>query len=131
MSLQHAIAFFRDAERRGAFTETVEVTRKTGVEDFVDGEYVPASSTVVYAGAGRIRSQGNHVGYDSQVGGSDVRFNRFVMNVEAGTDLAVDDRVLVTSARFDGEMVGRTFRITDVLLDGFTIHRRAMLEEVS
>jgi hypothetical protein len=130
MSLETAIAYF--AQRQAdLFRSTCTITRATaGTFDEGTGAITPGTPTSVYSGACLIRPF-SWEGSDTQVGQQEVRYRGARLKLPPDTDIEKDDIVTVTGSDHDADLVGRTFRITDVLRDDWQIVRVAILEEAT
>ena len=128
MTLSTHLEFFRQQET-DLFSETLTVTRPSEGSYDPDTQTYTAGGTSVYSGAGKIRVQ-RGVGYDLPVGGGDARLHALTLTLPADTAIAINDTVTVSASEHDADLVGRTYRITDVLRDGWQITRKAMIEEV-
>lgn len=131
MTAEAAALRFRRREE-AQLIDTGTLTRGNGEPDFDEatGEWTD-STTTVYTGPAKIRLQGVNVGYDREAGGGDIRVNTLVLTLPGDTDVRVDDRWTTTASPLDTGLVGRTYRITDVLRSTWQITRKAMLEEVT
>ena len=128
MTLSTHLEFFRQQET-DLFSETLTVTRPGEGSYTAATQTYTAGGTSVYSGGGKIRVQ-RGVGYDLAVGGGDARLHALTLTLPADTAIAKNDTVTVSASEHDADLVGRTYRITDVLRDGWQITRKAMIEEV-
>ena len=133
MGLDSAIARFRRRDREiwrsegkvtRASTEAVEFDEDTGDE-------TPADPTLVYEGPLQVRSSRQARRHDAEAGEREVRIAALEAKFPANTAVFVDDVLEVTASIYDADLVGRTFRLTDVLRDDWQISRVAQLEEVT
>lgn len=131
MGLAETIAYFRRAEEE-LFTEAVLVERRTASGAFNPGTGTIGAPTVqtVYVGPGNLRSH-KWEGTDVTTGEREVRLRGTRVKLPADTGLQKDDDVFVTSSIHDADLVGRVYRVTDVLHDGWQIVRVAIVEEVT
>lgn len=132
MGLDQAIARFR-RKQRALFRDSGRVERPTGTSSFnkVSGTETPNPPTLIYEGPLQVRPATRRSGRDLQVGETEVRASDFELKLPVNTAVRENDVMTVTASRFDAGLVGRTFRITDVLRDGRQVARVAVLEEVS
>lgn len=129
MTVESAIAYFRSRER-SFMRAKVTVVRDDGeaVFDSSTGAYSQPTTTV-YTGDALVRAS-NWQGSDTEAGETEVRLRTARIKFPADTPVARDDRVTVDSSA-DARMVGRTFRITDVLVDDWQISGTTFAEEVA
>lgn len=128
MTINSAITHFRNAERK-LMTSTVSVVRNNGEATFnsTSGAY-SQPTTSVYSGDALLRST-MWQGSDVQAGEQEVRLRGLRVKFPADTAVLEDDIVTVTASP-DARMVGKTFRITDVLVDDWQISCTTICEEV-
>jgi hypothetical protein len=129
VTIQAAIAFFRQAERQ-LMDSTVTVVRDDGEPTFDPdtGAYTQPTTTI-YTGDALVRAS-NWEGSDTEAGETEVRLRTARIKFPADTPVLRDDRVTV-DASADTRMVGRTFRVTDVLVDDWQISGTTFVEEVA
>lgn len=119
-------------EAEALMVDAVTISRAGGerVFDETTGDWTTPAGSTIYAGKAKIRLQGVTVGYDREVGGGDIRVNTLILAVPAGTPIEADDIATVTASR-DADLVGRKYRVTDVMRSTWQITRKAMLEEIT
>lgn len=83
----------------------------------------------VYEGPCKIRPQ-DRQGIDIDAGDASVRLSRYEAKLPADTDLQVNDEGVCTASRHDGGLVGRRFRVSDVLADSWQVGRVVILEHI-
>jgi hypothetical protein len=129
--IDSAIARFRQREQ-ALMRSTCTVVRvdpiDAGFYDSNAGTWVPVS-TQMYAGPCLVRPARGLVGSEETRADDEVRIVRYVIKLLADAAVQKDDVVTVTSSP-DPDLVGRAFRITDVLSDDWQINRRCAAEEV-
>lgn len=131
MSVGSALARFRRRERKLWNSEGI-LTRDTGTSfSEASGDETPGQPTTIYEGACQVRASGATGRRDAQAGEREIRIAPLKAKFPADTAALKDDRLLITSSTFDAGIVGRTFRVTDVLWDDWQVARVAMLEEVT
>ena len=130
MSLETAIAYF--AQRQAAlFRSSCTITRATpGTFNPATGAITPGTPTTIYTGVCLVRPNAWE-GSDTQVGQQEVRYRGARLKLPPDTAVEKDDIVVVTASQHDPELVGRSFRITDVPHDDWQIGRVAIREEVT
>lgn len=129
MSVDSAIRRFRRSERR-LMTSTVEVTRVTGPPSYDPGTgTVTEPISTVYSGDALVRMNAWE-GADVQAGDTEVRLRTARAKLPANTLVLRDDRLRVIASK-DARLVGRVFRITDVLVDDWQVSCAVFLEEVT
>ena len=132
MSLDTAIRRFRERQE-SLFRDACTVTRVSEEEaEFNEetGSYSVPSPDEVYSGPCQVRPAGTQ-GTDVIVGEAEVRFKDSVGKLPVDTPVEVNDIFTVTGSEYDPDLVGREFRITDVLRDGRQIARVVALEEMT
>lgn len=129
MSVHTAVAFFRRAER-ALMDSQVTVVRDDGPPTFDSstGEYTQLT-VEIYRGDALVRAN-QWEGSDTEAGETEVRLRSARIKFPADTLVLRDDRVTVDSSA-DARMVGRTFRVTDVLVDDWQISGTTFAEEVA
>jgi hypothetical protein len=129
VTIQAAVAFFRQAERQ-LMDSTVTVVRDDGEPTFdPDTGAYNQPTTTIYTGDALVRAS-NWEGSDTEAGETEVRLRTARIKFPADTPVLRDDRVTV-DASADTRMVGRTFRVTDVLVDDWQISGTTFVEEVA
>jgi hypothetical protein len=86
---------------------------------------------VVYQGSCQVRATAATGRRDAQAGEREIRISALRAKFPSTTAPAVNDVLELTASTHDPGLVGRTFRVTDVLWDGWQVARVAMLEEVT
>lgn len=131
MGLDQAIERFR-RKQRALFRDQGRIDRPSDTVSFdeITGEETPDPPAVIYEGPLQVRPATRRSGRDLQVGETEVRASDFELKLPVNTAVIENDVLTLTASSFDTELVGRTFRLTDVLRDGRQIARVAMLEEV-
>lgn len=126
-----AIQRFRRRER-ALFRDTCTVVRvdpvDSGFYDSGNGTWIPVS-TAVYTGACLIRPAHGLIGNEETRADDELRILRYIIKFPADTSVAMDDVVTVATSP-DPDLVGRAFRITDVLADDWQISRRCAADEI-
>lgn len=110
-------------------TVTVVIPSTGGTLNPTTGVWTPNAPTLVYSGAALVRSftwQGTSVNF----GEEPVRLQRARIKLPLDTPVEVSHVVTVTASTYDTEMVGRSYRVTDVFHDGWQICRVVIAEEV-
>lgn len=133
MTLDTAIARFR-SRQKALFRDECEITRASEEEPTFNeatGEYETPNPTEVYEGPCLLRPAGGLVGTDVIAGEREVRLSDYVLKLPANTPVRSNDSVSLTVSTYDDDLVGRSYRITDVLRDGWQIARKCVVEEVS
>lgn len=92
-------------------------------------EETPDPPTLIYEGKCQVRSS-KWVGSDAQAGEEEVRLQSLRAKFPVDTPVKKDDELELTVSTFDADLVGRTYRISDVLRDDWQIARVCMVEEV-
>jgi hypothetical protein len=114
-------------------TDTATVTRASGAPIFnpETGGYSQTISTV-YSGRCEIGgpNRGVSAGFDIQTGQAELRLLDLPAKFPSGTPLAKDDTVTVTASLHNPYMVGRVYRVTDVVPVRASIYQHVTLEEV-
>jgi hypothetical protein len=107
------------------------IDRKTGsVLDEDTGDYVDTYATV-YEGKCRVQDSGLS-GHQVDAGDRPVELQTRTLQVPMTvTGVKVDDRVQVTASVLDADLVGRTFRVTDLMHKTHATARRLPIEEVT
>jgi hypothetical protein len=95
------------------------------------GQETPEEPTLIYEGPCHVRATAATGRRDAQAGEREVRLSALRAKFPSDTPVEVDDQLEVTASTYDSGLVGRTFRVTDVLWDAWQIARVAMLEEVT
>ena len=130
MSVETAIAYFRQRQV-ALFRSTCTITRATpGTFVEATGEITPGTPTTIYTGECLARPF-SWEGSDVQAGEEEVRLRGMKLKVPADTAIAKDDVVTITGSSGDTGLVGRKFRITDVLRDDWQVVRVAITQEVT
>jgi hypothetical protein len=130
MGLDSARAYFAQRQQ-DLFRSTCTITRSTpGTFDENTGEIASGTPATIYSGPCLVRSQ-MWQGSDTQTGQEEVRYRSARLKLPPDTAIEKDDVVTVTTAQNDPDLVGRVFRITDVLRDDWQIVRVAILEETT
>jgi len=111
-------------------TSTVEVTRVTGPPSYdPDTGTVTEPTSTIYVGDALVRMNAWE-GADVQAGDTEVRLRTARAKLPANTLVLRDDRLRVIASK-DARLVGRVFRITDVLVDDWQVSCAVFLEEVT
>lgn len=132
MSIDGHLEMWRRMERAN-WRDTVRINRPgagAGSFDPNTGAITPPAGSVVYFGPGSIRAH-RWEGADTQSGEMEVRFRGVKVKVPHDADVEKDDVVTVTASQHDSGLVGRVFRVTDVLRDGWQINRVMIAEEAT
>lgn len=108
------------------------MTRPSTESEFneVIGKEERPEATVIYEGPCQVRATARSGRRDEQAGEREIRISSSSAKFPSDTPVQIDDRLEVTSSSTDAGLVGRTFRVTDVLWDGWQVSRAAILEEV-
>lgn len=129
MTIDSAIAYFRQRQI-DLFRGTCTITRATpGTFSSSTGEITPGTPTAVYSGDCLARPL-DWQGSDTQAGEREVRLRGLRLKLPPDTAVEKDDNVTITGSP-DADLIGRTFRITDVPRDEWQIVRVALCEEVT
>lgn len=133
MSVGTAIKRFRRRDRKTWRSEGRLTRPSTADPEFDDdtGEEEAGEPTQIYEGRCQVRATSGTGRRDVQVGEREARLSSLRAKFPADTDVRVDDWLEITASTYDAGIVGRTFRVTDVLWDDWQINRVAMLEEVT
>lgn len=129
MKLAATIARFRSLQEE-LFTDEATVTRGGVGPPVLDpdtGVLTPSAGSTVYSGRCLIRSAA--AGGDMVIGGTEVRLRQVTGKFPPDTPVKVDDIVTVTSSTHDASLDGVSFRVTDVIRDGWQVARVCILEE--
>lgn len=130
MTLDTAIARFRRRQQDLFRDEAILLRPATsGVLDPGTDAYTPNAATVVYSGPCLFQPE-QLAGTDAVIGDEQVRKRRTRVTFPADTDIHVDDVVAPSKSTYDSSLVEATFRVTDVLRDGWQIARVVIVEEV-
>ncbi len=128
MTIDTTITLFRNAER-ALMTSTVTIVRNVGEPSFNTTTGVLVQGTdPVYSGDALIRSN-MWEGSDVQAGQQEVRIRGVKIKLPTDTLVRYDDIVTVTASP-DARMVGKVFRVTDVMVDDWQISCSTICEEV-
>jgi hypothetical protein len=121
-----------ERRQRDLFRDTAVLERPSGTVSFntTTGLYDPNAPTQIYSGACLIRGFAWE-GTDIEAGGDELRMRRYRVKFPKDTDAQVDDIVRPTASEYDASLVGLSFRVTDVLRDGWQISRWCICEEVT
>lgn len=108
------------------------LTRPSGTSTFdtATGTETSDPSTQIYSGKCQIRAA-KWVGRDAQAGQEEVRISTLRCKLPADTPVEIDDELEITETDYDADLVGRTFRVSDVLRDDWQVARVVMIEEVT
>lgn len=130
MTVDSARARF-ERRQRDLFRDEATVTRPatTGTLNPTTGAWTPNAATTIYEGECLLRGFAWE-GTDVEVGGVEVRLRRLRAKLPVNTDIRKDDMIVPTSSMYDSSLVGKSFRVTDVVRDGWQITRWAIAEEV-
>jgi hypothetical protein len=112
--------------------ETVQLRRPStsaGTRNETTGDYTLAAPTTIYTGVGQIRAAG-WIGQDQDVGDRELRLIRAQFRLPHTVDVRENDELEVLTSENDPLLVGQEYRITDVILDGWTVVRRGYIEEL-
>lgn len=132
MGLAQTIEYFR-REEEALFSGEALVTRATGEEGAFDpmtGEITAPEPDTIYEGPAQYRPNTGEGG-DVTSGEREIRLRGGRAKFPHDTPLKADDAVTWTASQHDPDLVGKVFRITDVLRDDWQIVRVALLEEVT
>ena len=111
-------------------TDACVITRSAG-ETNVGGGVVTEVTQQVYSGRCRIQVR-SPSGTGQDVGEAYVIVQRIELQIPiAAPQLAEGDRVEMTAAAHDGQLVGKTYAVRDVLAKSEATSRRATLIEVT
>lgn len=127
MSLDSLITRSR-ARLATQFDDTIVFTRVAGTPTFntTTGQY-DTTTTTVYDGACKIRPEARQ-GNDIEAGDTTVRRVDYRITLPADTPVKVGDEGTCTASLRDVGLVGRRFRVTDVLADSWQVGRVAICE---
>lgn len=130
MSVDSAIAHFR-RRQADVFRDEAILERPSGTTTFdpETGTEVPGPPTPVHTGPCLIRAF-KWEGTDAEAGGVEARLRRFQVKFDVDVDARKDDIVRPIASTYDGSLVGRSFRVTDVARDGWQISRWLICEEI-
>ena len=130
MSVRSAIARFRASER------ALMDTQVTVVRDSGEPAYDPDTGTLtqptvtIYTGPCLLRAA-QWEGAPTEAGETQIVRRSTRIKFPADTQVLRDDRVTVTSSPGDARMPGRTFRITDVVVDEWQVSGLTYAEEIA
>jgi hypothetical protein len=114
-------------------SDEATVTRSSGDVIFnpSDGTYSQPSGTV-YDGRCEIGgpNRGVSAGFDIQTGQAELRLLDVPAKFPVGTPLAKDDTVTVVGSLHNPWLIGRVYRITDVVPVRASVYQHVTLEEV-
>lgn len=133
MTLDTAIARFRQRQE-ALFRDECVIARVSDEEptfDPDDGDYETPEPDEIYEGPCQVRPAGGLVGTDVIAGERELRLTDLVLKLPVDTPVEKNDQVMVTDSIHDVSLIGRTYRITDVLRDGRQIVRVCVMEEAT
>ena len=130
MSVRSAQARFRRSER--ALMDTQGVLVRDSAEPTYDpdtGEYAQPT-VVVYEGPVLLRAA-QWEGAATEIGETQIVRRSTRIKFPADTPVLRDDRFTVTASPGDARMVGRTYRVTDVVVDEWQVSGQTFAEEIA
>jgi hypothetical protein len=129
VSLATAITKFRTSQA-ALFTENASIQRP-GESTFnpTTGAF-SQPMTSVFTGPSLLRPATEH-GPTVQIGEQAMRVNEYIFKCPVNTSIQKNDVITINSSTYDSGLVGRKYRITTVLRDGWQICRKARCEEVT
>lgn len=132
MTLDTAIENFR-RKQEALFRDACTIKRASGEPEFDEesGSYETPTPTGIYSGACQARPAGGLVGTDVVAGDRELRLKDLVLKLPVNTAVMENDVVVMTASTYDSGLIGRTYRITDVLRDGRQIARTCVMEEAT
>lgn len=96
------------------------------------GKQTPAAPELIYEGPCQVRLSAGGTGRrDAQAGEQEVRLSSLRAKVPHDVDARVDDWLEITASKFSENLVGRKFRVTDVLWKDLHVVTEILLEEVT
>lgn len=132
MGLESAIKRFRRRERATWRCEG-KLTRATGVSAFNEatGKEEPEPPDTIYEGPCQVRATARSGRRDAQAGEREIRISASTAKFPSETQVAIGDWLEVTASIHDPGLAGRSFRVSDVIWDGWQVARVAILEETN
>lgn len=131
MSVDSAIARFR---RRQAdlFRDEGTLSRPVtgGSLNTTTGVWTPTTTAEIYSGPCLLRSF-TWEGTDVEFGEIEIRLRRLRAKFPVDTDVQLDDIFVPSASIHDESLIGLSFRVTDVVRDGWQIVRIAIMEEIT
>lgn len=112
--------------------ETVRLTRPVagaGTFNESTGDYDFPAPTIEYEGIGQVRAAG-WIGQDQETGEAEVRLIRAQFRLPHAVEVHENDELEVLTSENDPQLPGMRYRVSDVILDGWTVVRRGYLEEL-
>lgn len=111
-------------------TITAAATFATREFDTDTGTWASAvSSSVIYTGPGLLR-RADTLGGDNEQGGEPVVVARWKLKLPLGTSGILEGQIITAVTGRDSQVVGRTFRITEVQAGSFKMLMTCMCEEI-
>jgi len=131
MSIHTAVARFRQRQA-DLFTDEATIRRPStsGSLNPTTNVWTPTAATQIYSGVCLIRAMAWE-GTDAEVGAIETRLRRYRAKFPVDTSIEKDDIITPTESTYDASLIGRFFRVTDVIRDGWEISRWAICEEVT
>lgn len=116
----------------GGFIDTCTIDRVTGETTNLNNGVVTKTRTTLYTGRCRVQQAAAPWAGPATVGEAHVRLSALELQLPvAGTEgLRVDDRVTITAATHDTELVGRVFAIVGAHHASEKTTRRLPIQEV-
>lgn len=133
MSVDTFIARMRAKEQKTWRSEGT-LTRASGGSTFNEatGEVIDDSPATIYEGICDVRAAGTSGRRrDAEVAEKEIRISALKGKFPADTPAQVNDWLTVSASSYDAGLVGRAFRVTDVIWDDWQIARVVLLEEVT
>lgn len=134
MSIDTTVQRMRAKERR-TWRSAGRLTRASdgpAVLDEETGKETPADPELVYEGPCQVRlSSGGTGRHDAQAGEREIRLSSLRAKLPHDVDARVDDWLEVTDSKHAENLVGRRFRVTDVLWRDLHVVTEVLLEEVT
>jgi hypothetical protein len=133
VGVDSAVSRFRRRERK-TWRTTGRLSRAAEAAptfNEVTGTTTPAEPALIYDGPCHVTASTTSGRRDAQAGEREIRLSSLRAKFPADTDAAVDDVLEVTASTYDAGLVGRSFRITDIVWHAWQVARVAILEEVT
>lgn len=95
------------------------------------GKDTLAEPAVIYEGPCHLSATTTSGRRDTQAGEREIRISALRAKFPPETPAKVDDVLEITASTYDPELVGRSFRVTDIVWHAWQVTRVAILEEVT